>query len=118
MTSDRSRLSRESGRVVQLRPRGATPAGDPADAGVSRGTQPKTGSAVDDLARYQRTNDDGGDDRRQMRMNILALSFCVLLIVAGLWLAKVIAEMRAAQDCVLSGRHGCGSVHGAISDPR
>jgi len=50
-------------------------------------------------------------------MNVLALLICVLLIVAGLWLAGVIADMRDLQDCVVSGRHGCGPLPGAISYP-
>jgi len=72
---------------------------------------------VEDLSRYWRTTDDDEDHRRRMTMNVLALSICVLLIAAGLWLASVIAEMRNSQDCVLSGRHGCASLPGAISYP-
>ena len=50
-------------------------------------------------------------------MNALALAICVLLIVAALWLAKVIVDVRKLQDCVLSGRVNCVSLHGAISVP-
>lgn len=114
MTSDGSRHSGDGGRVVQFRPRRRTVAGPPIGAG-SRWTQPKPQSPVADLAKYQRI-DDAEDHRRRMTMNVLALSICVLLIVSGLWLASVIAEMRDLQDCVLSGRNGCAPAHGAISD--
>jgi hypothetical protein len=101
--------------VVQLRPRRRTAAGPPIGAGASRWTRQKPQSPVDDLAKYQRI-DDAADHRRRMTMNVLALSICVVLIVSGLWLASVIAEMRDLQDCVLSGRNGCAPVHGAGSD--
>jgi len=100
---------------VQLRPRRTLP-GYQDGAGVSRWTPPEAQSPVDDLARYQRTSADEGD-RHRMTMNVLALLICVLLIVAGLWLAGVIADMRDLRDCVVSGRHGCGPLPGAISYP-
>jgi hypothetical protein len=34
----------------------------------------------------------------------------VLLIVAGLWIANRIAEMRKNQDCVLSGKRNCAPI--------
>jgi hypothetical protein len=34
----------------------------------------------------------------------------IFLIVAGVWIADVMAKMRKDQDCVLSGRRGCTPV--------
>jgi hypothetical protein len=42
-----------------------------------------------------------------MVVNALALAFCIVLAIAGVWLVNEIAEMRRIQDCVLSGRAGC-----------
>jgi hypothetical protein len=42
-----------------------------------------------------------------MVVNALALAFCIVLAVAGVWLVNEIAEMKRIQDCVLSGRAGC-----------
>jgi len=112
MTYDRPRPSTDSGRVVQLRPRNIRrrPGGRFAfDAAESR-------SPVEGLEEYQRANNDDGYHHR-MTMNALALAICVLLIVAALWLAKVIVDVRKLQDCVLSGRVNCVSLHGAISVP-
>lgn len=43
-------------------------------------------------------------------MNALALVATLALIVAGIWIADVMAHMRKDQDCVLSGRAGCTPV--------
>ncbi len=45
-----------------------------------------------------------------MIMNGLALLVTVFLVVAGVWIADVMAKMRKDQDCVLSGRRGCTPV--------
>jgi len=45
-----------------------------------------------------------------MTMNGLALLATIFLIVAGIWIADVMAQMRKNQDCVLSGRRGCTPV--------
>jgi hypothetical protein len=42
-----------------------------------------------------------------MLMNGLGLAVTIVLIVAGLWIADVMAHMRKDQDCVLTGRKGC-----------
>ena len=56
------------------------------------------------------TGDDGDDYRHRMLVNALAFVVCVFLIVAGVWLATKMAQMRKDQDCVLSGRRGCTPV--------
>jgi hypothetical protein len=45
-----------------------------------------------------------------MIMNGLAFAATVVLIVAGIWIADVMAHMRKNQDCVLIGRPGCTPV--------
>jgi hypothetical protein len=47
----------------------------------------------------------------------LAFTFCVVLVVIGVWLANTIAEMRRNQDCVLSGRRNCAQVNVPPADP-
>ena len=103
------------GHVVQLRPR-QTSAGRQRRAGDSGSMQRKARSPVEGLERYERASDDDGYHQR-MTMNALALAICVLLVLTSLWLAKVIVDMRMLQDCVLSGRVNCVSLHGAIAVP-
>jgi len=76
--------------------------------------QRKARSPVEGLEEYHRANEDDGYHHRMM-MNALALAICVLLVLAALWLAKVIVDVRKLQDCVLSGRVNCVSLHGAIA---
>ncbi|TMJ53511.1 MAG: hypothetical protein E6G84_04570 [Alphaproteobacteria bacterium] len=63
-------------------------------------------STVADLQKYQRAREEE-DYRHRMVVNGLALAFCIVLAVAGVWLVNEIAEMKRIQDCVLSGRAGC-----------
>jgi hypothetical protein len=65
---------------------------------------------VDDLKKYEAAPDEPDDYRHRMIMNGLALLVTVLLVVAGVWIADVMAKMRKDQDCVLSGRRGCTPV--------
>lgn len=61
---------------------------------------------VEDLERFERT--EGEDDyRHRMIMNGMAAAVTVLLIVAGIWIANTMAQMRKNQDCVLSGKRNC-----------
>jgi hypothetical protein len=62
---------------------------------------------VPDLEKYERTPEEPDDFRHRMLMNGLGLAVTVALIVAGLWIADVMAHMRKDQDCVLTGRLGC-----------
>ena len=43
-------------------------------------------------------------------MNFLGLAITVVLIVAGVWIAETIAEMRKNQDCYLAGRRNCAPI--------
>jgi hypothetical protein len=61
---------------------------------------------VGDLSPYERT-EDRDDYRHRMITNGAAFLVCVLLVMAGVWIADTMAEMRRDQDCVLSGRRGC-----------
>jgi hypothetical protein len=94
----------ESGRVVTFRPRSSGPLQN-----RTSGNEPPAEfdtSAVADLQKYQRAREEE-DYRHRMVVNALALAFCIVLAVAGVWLVNEIAEMKRIQDCVLSGRAGC-----------
>lgn len=107
------RQASESGRVVTFRPRAARSAPSRLPAGAS---PPKLGATpVADLQEYQRAREEE-DYRHRMVVNALALGFCTLLAVAGIWLVNEIAEVKRVQDCVLSGRAGCVPLE--ISGPR
>jgi hypothetical protein len=96
----------QSGRVIPLRPR-VSPASDHArrqEAPPSSG-----GSLLDDLSQYERPA--GHDDyRHRMVTNVVAFTFCALLILAGVWLVNKMAEIRKNQDCVLAGHRDCRPV--------
>ena len=40
----------------------------------------------------------------------------VALIVVGLWIADVMAQMRKNRDCVLTGRLGCTQVEAPVRE--
>jgi len=87
----------QAGRIVAFRPR---------TAGAPHNRVPSIqsdSSPVADLRQYQRAREEE-DYRHRMVVNVLALAFCVLLAIAGIWLVNEIAEMKRVQDCVLSGR--------------
>src|SRR5262245_28299353 len=67
------------------------------------------GAPVRDLRQYERTSADD-DYRHRMLMNLLGLAVTVLLIVAGVWIADKIADLRKAQDCYFSGRRNCNPI--------
>lgn len=71
--------------------------------------RPRIDPPVEDLSRYERREDED-DYRHRMIVNIFALVFTAILVVAGVWVANKIAEMRKQQDCVLSGRRSCSPV--------
>jgi hypothetical protein len=60
-----------------------------------------------DLEKYERAPGEPDDFRHRMLMNALGLAVTVVLIVAGIWMAEVMAHMRKDQDCVLMGRSNC-----------
>ncbi len=88
------------GRVIPLRPRRRAP---PARADSARP------SPVGSLDRFER-GDEQDDYRHRMITNAAALAICVVLVLAGVWIANTMAQMRKDQDCVLSGRRGCTPV--------
>ncbi len=71
-------------------------------------------SPVEDLGKYERAAEPD-DFRHRMKMNGLALTVTVLLILVGIWIADTMAQMRKNQDCVLTGRRGCTPVDIPIS---
>jgi hypothetical protein len=93
------RPSEAESRVVPLR----RPA-----AGGSSG-HPRIEPPVEDLSRFERREEDD-DYRHRMITNVIALVFTAMLVVAGVWVANKIAEMRKNQDCVLSGRRSCSPI--------
>ena len=101
----------ETGRVVQLRPRRGR-RGTPAPGDKSTEPAPSdrpsdtSGPAVADIARFSRRDSDD-DYRHRMVMNALAAAVCLLLTVAGLWIANTMAQLRRTEDCLLSGRRTC-----------
>jgi hypothetical protein len=97
----------EYGRVVPLRPRRPAAVNDNHRAPPAREKQPDS-LEVGDLGRFER---DGHDDyRHRMMMNAAAFVICIVLVLAGMWLATRLAQMQKDQDCVLSGRRGCTPV--------
>jgi hypothetical protein len=83
-------------------------------SGKQRLSASSGGPALNDLARYQQSGDE--DYRHRMITNVLAFVFCLFLVIAGVWLANKIAEMRKNQDCVLSGRRNCTPVDAPVQN--
>jgi hypothetical protein len=107
--SDRPEPEDDSGRVVplwphRLRKRGRH-GGSPAPQPPGAADRPP----VEDIAKYEHGRGDD-DYRHRMLMNVLGFAACLVLALAGIWLAVTIAELRKNQDCVLSGRRNCAHV--------
>ena len=68
-------------------------------------------SPVEGLEKYEREPESRDDYRHRMLMNGLAFVATIALVVAGIWIADVMAQMRKNQDCVLMGRPGCTPVN-------
>ena len=66
---------------------------------------------VEDLSKYEQSPEEPGEYRHRMMVNGLALVATILLIMGGIWIADVMAQMRKDRDCVLSGRTNCTQVH-------
>ncbi len=62
-----------------------------------------------DLGKYERSPEPD-DFRHRMTVNVVAFVFLVGLVFAGVWLADTITTMRKTQDCVLTGKRGCGPI--------
>jgi hypothetical protein len=67
--------------------------------------QPAKGAVGLPKSRSSREDDD--DHRRRRLIHALGLAYCLILAVAGVWLANEFTEMKRIQDCVLSGRSRC-----------
>ena len=93
------RAQEEKGQVLPFRRPGQTHAPTPLPHA----------SPVEDVGKYA-VSEEPDNYRQRMINNGLALAFCVVLVVIGVWLATAIAEMRRNQDCVLSGRRNCANV--------
>ena len=85
-------------RILPFRPRGS----------VFARPVPRS-SPVEDLAKYEH-GPEPDDYRHRMLINGLTFGVTVLLVIAGIWIADVMAQMRKNQDCVLMGRPGCTPV--------
>ena len=105
MTAERPSENETMGRVIRLRPR--RPTSSPSRVDSTR--IPVRPAPVGDLSQYEQAG-DRDDYRHRMIANGLALVVCVVLVLAGVWIADTMAEMRKDQDCVLSGRRGCTPV--------
>jgi hypothetical protein len=70
---------------------------------------------VEGVEKYEQEPDNY---RQRMINNGLALAFCVVLVVIGIWIANTMATMRRNQDCVLSGRRDCAPITVPSADPK
>lgn len=70
------------------------------------GDTPPPSGEMDQYAR----SGEPDDFRHRMTVNAVAFLFLVALIAGGIWLADTITTLRKTQDCVLSGKRGCGPV--------
>jgi hypothetical protein len=97
----RSAKPPETGCVILFRPR---------QAGFrQRAEVPPARGTVGLKPRSAREDDD--DHRRRRLIHALGLAYCLILAVAGVWLANEFTEMKRMQDCVLTGRTRCISIH-------
>lgn len=96
-------------RVLQFRPRVV-------DRLDPRGLADAQGDEFDDLAQYERDQeeDENLNHPRRMLMNGIAVAVVTVLIGVGVWLADTIADMERDQDCVLQGRQNCAPVEVAL----
>lgn len=104
MTAKKSPPTESMGRILPFRPRRTLP---PARASSAREDTDR--SPVQDLGKFEHSGEED-DYRHRMIVNVAAFVIAVLLILAGVWLATTMAQMRKNQDCVLSGRRGCTPV--------
>jgi hypothetical protein len=70
---------------------------------------------VEGVEKYARAEPD--DYRQRMINNGLGLLACILLVVAGIWIANTMADMRRKQDCALSGQRNCTPIPAPSADP-
>lgn len=110
MKNQRIIVDDDEHRVLQFRPRSA-PAGTADAARPQQGAPtPPTPIRRKPAEALLPPAESPEDFRHRMLANAAALLFTVALIVVGFWLATSIADMRRAQDCILSGRHNCAPI--------
>jgi hypothetical protein len=96
--AEQSSVSKQEGRVLKFLPRGSN---------VFRPLPQR--SPVQDLSKYE-SNDGPDDYRHRMIMNIAGLAATIFLVVAGVWIANTMAQMRKNTDCVLAGHRDCAPI--------
>jgi|SRR5215467_1971013 len=103
MKSQEPRRDEEKGRVVLFRPRIPRARND----NLRRpGPLP---SPVNDLSKYEH-NRESESYRHRMVNNLLAFAVLSLIVYCGIWLANTMAQLRADQDCALTGRTNCAPI--------
>jgi len=107
MSAESPKQNEVMGRVIRLRPRRTPSAAS--DRATSSAGLPVRPPPVGDLSSYEQV-EDRDDYRHRMITNGAALLVCVVLVIAGVWIANTMAAMRKNQDCVLSGRRGCAPI--------
>ncbi len=68
------------------------------------------------LSKYERSRENDSY-RHRMVNNLLAFAVLSLIVYCGIWLANTMAQLRAGQDCVLTGRTNCAPIKVPI-EPR
>jgi len=108
MKSQRPISSDEEHRVLQFRPRNASP--PPVQRGSGTVQPLRVAPEPLDLSRYEKPRPEPDNFRHRMLANIAALAFTIALTAIGIWLAVSIADLRRTQDCVLMGRRDCAKI--------
>jgi hypothetical protein len=102
VTPDRVPPTEDEDRIVHFRPRSASRGGWPWSTLRDQRSDPPS----DDLTKFEQSEPED-DYRHRMIINVIGLAVTILLVIAGIWMADKIAEMRKNQDCVLAGRRNC-----------
>jgi len=103
MKSQEPLRDEEKGRVLLFRPRVSRARND-----NLRRPAPLR-SPVDDLSKYEQSRENDSY-RHRMVNNLLAFAVLILIVYCGVWLANTMAQLRASQDCVLTGRTNCAPI--------
>ncbi|WP_445221580.1 hypothetical protein ACKWRH_17440 [Bradyrhizobium sp. Pa8] len=108
MKTQRPIGSDDEHRVLQFRPRNASP--PPVQRGSGTVQPLRVAPEPLDLSRYEKPRPEPDNFRHRMLANIAALAFTIALTAIGIWLAVSIADLRRTQDCVLMGRRDCAKI--------
>ena len=106
--TQRPPVEAEKGRVIPFPQRNA--GGRPRGSFSARSEETPSPLRPDTLGREPADRRQPDDYRHRMLVNASAFALCVALVMAGIWMATTMAELRRGQDCVLSGRYNCGPV--------